>query len=370
MLFNKNSEPQFKQKLIHYEFPDNKVLVHKESGYTVMQDSKLIVGPSQVVLFVRNGQIFQRFESGEHVLDTGNIREIVKRYALAYDGGENGVPVDLYFINKLFSDVIPWGLPNPIQINDPSVGLYIKIAANGQLRYQITDPELYIKTNMSADVENLNRLCKQRVLSHFSAEIQRYVNEKKIGYFEMAAQTVQISEWLRDVLNAKLVGSEGFKIVDFTIGGFYADEDDLEILKNTKADVMKIRQEAEARAYARGVEGYSYQEEQYYNVLGKAAENSGTLGGMMGAGMGATLGATMGVGIGSEMGNAIKNGVSRPASASVKCTGCGSDMPSGAKFCPSCGNPVPAAPVKKFCTECGAEAAPNAKFCASCGKPL
>ncbi len=366
MLFNKSNEPLVKQKLIQYEFPDNKVLVHKESGYTVMQDSKLIVGPNQLVMFVRNGQVFKRFESGEHVLDTGNLRDIVKRYAAAYDGGENGIPVDLYFINKLFSDAIPWGLPNPIQINDPSAELYIKIVANGQLRYQIVDPELYIKTNMSADVENLNRLCKQRVLAHFSAEIQRYVNEKKIGYFEMAAQTVQISEWLRDVLNAKLVGSEGFKIVDFTIAGFHADDDDLGILKKTKADVMKMKREAEARAYARSVEGYTYQEEQHYNVLSKAADNSGTLGGMMGAGMGATLG----MGLGAEMSNAMKNGVSRPASASVRCTNCGSGMPSGAKFCPSCGNPVPATPVKKFCTECGAEAAPTAKFCASCGKAL
>jgi len=42
-------------------------------------------------------------------------------------------------------------------------------------------------------------------------------------------------------------------------------------------------------------------------------------------------------------------------------------VPSGAKFCPSCGEKM-GAPVK--CPKCGADVPSGAKFCPSCGEKL
>ena len=55
--------------------------------------------------------------------------------------------------------------------------------------------------------------------------------------------------------------------------------------------------------------------------------------------------------------------VRAPAAA---CASCGGALAAGAKFCASCGTPVPS---KAFCTGCGKELAPGAKFCANCGQP-
>lgn len=50
------------------------------------------------------------------------------------------------------------------------------------------------------------------------------------------------------------------------------------------------------------------------------------------------------------------------------CTKCNSEIPDGAKFCPSCGAAAMAAPEKKlFCEKCGLELTPGAKFCSVCG---
>ncbi len=364
------NENRVRPKLIRYDFPDNTTLIHKESGYPILQDSQLIVSPSQTALMVRNGQIYKRFESGAQVLDTGLLLSTLKSYEKTFDGGENGLPVDIYFINNLFSAPMPWGTPNPIQIIDPSIELYIKVVANGQLRYQIVDPELYIKTNMYEDVDNLNSLCKKKIIAHFTQEIQRYVQNEKIGYFELSAQTVKISERLRDIINARLVGEEGFKIVEFTVSGFYADEEDLEILKNTKGDVMRMKREAEARAYARNVEGYSYQDERRFDVMQEAAGNQGNLGGVMGT----MIGATLGVGMGNEIGQKVAGQTMNPPQPSAApmsnatCSSCGASVPAGAKFCSQCGSPI-AAQTKKFCTGCGTQLDGEARFCPSCGKP-
>ena len=48
----------------------------------------------------------------------------------------------------------------------------------------------------------------------------------------------------------------------------------------------------------------------------------------------------------------------------MRCTNCGTALPSGAKFCAECGTPVVSA-----CQNCGTELVPGAKFCLECGSP-
>lgn len=50
----------------------------------------------------------------------------------------------------------------------------------------------------------------------------------------------------------------------------------------------------------------------------------------------------------------------------IECPGCKRKLPSGTKFCPSCGSKIEIV-TKAFCVECGAQLEPNAKFCAECG---
>src|SRR3954468_21906954 len=49
----------------------------------------------------------------------------------------------------------------------------------------------------------------------------------------------------------------------------------------------------------------------------------------------------------------------------MSCAACGTENPTGARFCMSCG-----APLEQHCSSCGAPAPPDARFCMSCGEPL
>jgi hypothetical protein len=50
--------------------------------------------------------------------------------------------------------------------------------------------------------------------------------------------------------------------------------------------------------------------------------------------------------------------------AAAPCGSCGAGLAAGAKFCASCGTPVPQASA---CASCSAPLTPGARFCASCG---
>src|SRR5690242_14269918 len=49
----------------------------------------------------------------------------------------------------------------------------------------------------------------------------------------------------------------------------------------------------------------------------------------------------------------------------MRCSSCGSDNPTGKRFCGDCG-----APLKSHCPQCGAENPPNKRFCGDCGTAL
>ena len=54
------------------------------------------------------------------------------------------------------------------------------------------------------------------------------------------------------------------------------------------------------------------------------------------------------------------------ASNEVKCSNCGTSLPSEAQFCSFCGCEV--VKPKKFCIKCGTQLAGDAKFCIKCGE--
>jgi predicted nucleic acid-binding Zn ribbon protein len=66
-------------------------------------------------------------------------------------------------------------------------------------------------------------------------------------------------------------------------------------------------------------------------------------------------------------GSQYGNGQPHSNPASVGCSGCGSQIPAGSKFCLNCGKAVSA---EQFCPNCGGKAPSGARFCQDCGNKL
>src|SRR5262245_29431857 len=49
----------------------------------------------------------------------------------------------------------------------------------------------------------------------------------------------------------------------------------------------------------------------------------------------------------------------------MRCAGCDTESPEGAKFCIECGTSF-----ERLCPSCGQQMPPTAKFCSECGTPL
>ena len=357
----------------------NNVLVTKSSIENFNTKSQLIVNEAQEALFYKDGHALDLFGAGRHSLTTDNLPFLKKLFGAIF-GGKNAFTCEVFFINKVSVLDILWGTDSPIVLEDPKYNLIVNVKANGQTGIRVADSRKFVIKVVGQlrefTVDSVRRSIKGLMMTSIKEVIASTIIEHGVSILEITTRLSELSATMQAKLNSALEDL-GLEAVHFYANGITADENDLaklrlakekmlEVKTDTELEAYKLQVLSEARAKARAVEGYTYQEERKYDVLESAASNSGTAGGMIGAGMG--LG--MGLGVMDETrrmttGNLGENGSTAAPAATRTCPNCQNEVPRQAKFCPECGNQMP--PEVKFCSECGTKLTPGAKFCPECG---
>lgn len=233
--------------------------------------------------------------------------------------------------------------------------------------------------------DELISFMRAKILEYVPNLLANHIIREKIGVLKLSAYLTDFSKAIYD----ELVGhfdSFGLTLDNFSFHNINVPDADLEIINQAKIQrktdqikaegaAVKMDIESAARARMREREGYTFQQEQSFNVLKSAAENEGTASNLMGAGMGLGMGFGVGGAFQTGMGNVIQNAMpsrekpqeqSSSATASVKkCPNCGAENAENAKFCLNCGEKFTAAEL--VCPECGQKLTPGAKFCINCG---
>lgn len=227
------------------------------------------------------------------------------------------------------------------------------------------------------------------------AEIQKYFKDLIITRVKNCI-AIELSKYSYNTFNRYLneisdsvaariendISEYGIRILNFFVSTVSIQPDDLNELKKLdnsmaqkKFEAMGNREatviEAQGQAKAREIQGYTWQQEQQFDISKSFAQNEGF------AGNPANMMAQMPLAF--SMGDMLKNNVESSVSSqqeqkfvetvqtmTVKCLNCGADVPGGAKFCFNCGEKI-GVPRKIYCSECGEPMLEDAKFCINCG---
>lgn len=359
----------------------NDSLVTKSKIENFNTKSQLIVNESQEALFYKDGHALDLFGAGRHSLNSDNL-PFLKRMFGAIFGGKTPFTCEVFYINKVSVLDIPWGTDSPVELEDPKYNLIVGVRANGQTGIRVKDSRKFVVRvvgqlhNYTTDM--VRRSIKGMMMTSIKEVIASTIVEQNVTILEISTKLSELSAIMQKKLNVYL-DDLGLEMVHFYVGGISANDSDLAKLRQVKEMQLEVKAEAdveayklqilsEARAKARAVEGYTYQEERKYDVLESAAANNGNAGGMIGAG----LGLGVGLGVIDETKRMTASSFSQepqgaPATVSGLrvCPNCQTNVPKQSKFCPECGNALP--PEVRFCTECGAKLDPGCKFCSQCG---
>lgn len=314
----------------------------------IKMGAQLTVRESQAAVFVNEGQIADVFSPGRYELTTNNLPILTKLKSWKY-GFDSPFKAEVYFVNtKQFTDQ-KWGTSNPIMMRDVEFGM-LRLRAYGIYSYRVLDPAKFLKevfgTNQSFDTENIAGQLKRTIVSGLSD----LLGESKIPALDLAMYYDELSEQGKNKLQSRFKNF-GFELVTLLIENISLPEEVEKVMdKRTSMGVLGNMQQ--------------YTQYQAAEAIRDAAQNPGS--GMAGAGVGLGAGAALG----NAMAEAFKQTTASTQSsqaALISCPHCSEQVPTGHKFCGSCGKSL--IPQKNNCVKCGAEISQNSKFCPECGSP-
>ena len=351
----------FYLKIIEWADNSKNSIVYKyplpKNGKEVNQKSKLIVKEGQIAIFVHKGQLADVFAPGTYDLNTG-IFPILSKLAGWKYGFQTPIELQIYFVNTRQFTGNKWGTANPIIMRDPEFGV-VRVQGFGSYAFKVDDPSVFLRellgTLSTFNTGDISDWLRTMVVS----ALTDVIGESKVSVLDLAGNTNEFNQIVAANIQDKF-NEIGLKLVNLFIENMSVPEAvEKAIDERSKLGVLGDKTDVMMKVAAA-------------EAMKDAAKNQGTGGAFVGAGMGIGAGA----GIGAAFMGAF-NSANQPqqqtekpqanAGGKKKCPKCGAEISATAKFCPECGEKIPA---KKFCSECGAEVSATAKFCPECGNKI
>ncbi|MBQ8142817.1 MAG: SPFH domain-containing protein [Bacilli bacterium] len=357
--------------------------------------SQLIVDEFYEAILFANGRALDLFPSGRYTLSNQNIPLLSNAYKNLVDG--EPFPCKVYFINKVNQLELKWGTSGGITLNDPIYNIFLHVGCCGTMTVKVDDSRKFLLKFVGNETTFTNDDLLHQLRGIISANVKNYISkimiQGKVSFFDMNAHIFEVGELVSKVLK-ELFADYGILLNQFNIESIDVPEKDYEVINNAKN-----------LATSRNIQGFTWKEEQMYQILSNAAKNEGNAGSMMGAGMGMGMGMGIGVPMGNAFsnmaGNAFQNNHSNNTPSTpeqpqgsyqndnggenmninqffqkneekqggeVFCPNCGVILSVGARFCSNCGYKIEES--RCCCSKCGKEVDPNALFCSNCGNKL
>lgn len=278
--------------VVRYENTKDEI-VGKYTENDIRLGSQLIVYPSQTAFFVRGGQILDEFKSGTYTIESGNIPLLNKLINIPF-GGDSPFGAEVWFVNQTAILDCKWGTAAPLQIEDTKYGVIVPVRAFGQYGFRISNPRLFLESfvgNMSSfSTEAVCNYFRGVIQSKLSAVVTQAMLSTDASVVNIGSKTEELSAKAQNLLSPVLE-TYGVQLQLFTVMAVTVDEDD--------ASFQRLKQTIDASAEMRILGNDNYQMRRSFDVLDKAAGNTG------GGAMNAAVGLGAGLNIGNQMGNMV-----------------------------------------------------------------
>ena len=237
--------------------------------------SQVIVGESQVAVFVRGGEALDTLGPGRHTLSTANLPILSGLIGLA-TSGRTPFTADLYFINLKDMPQVGWGTNPPIVLETPGRGMGVALlVTHGVIDISVVDPVRFLKQYAVGKPLTTLRDIKDRIQAMLLGEIGQILTGSGV---QSIPDANRILGDLEGAALAKL--NEGFQALGMRIKAFEA-----------KPFTAKQVSEDELRDY---VSLDQWERVKRMSIAQTAAANEGAGGALASAGLGLGVGQQMG----------------------------------------------------------------------------
>lgn len=168
----------------------------------IQSGAQLVVRPTQVALFVNEGQVADVFGPGTHTLTTRTLPVLtnLKNWDKLFDSPFKS---DVYFFSTRMRMDQKWGTPQPITIRDADFGA-VRLRAFGNYGYHLSDPKLFHTlvsgTREQYGVADLDGQLRGLILQNIS----QAVASSGIAFLDLAANQHSFAQALAKQIEPEL----------------------------------------------------------------------------------------------------------------------------------------------------------------------
>ncbi len=335
-------------EVIEYIQDDKDVLVYKypiTSKQQIKNEAQLIVRPSQVAVFIYEGQIADIYTPGKHTLTTDTMPVLTSLSNWKYKFN-SPFKTDIYFISTAIHIDNKWGTQKPITMRDQDFGI-VRLRGFGNFSFKVSESTTVIKNLLtSMTTVSVSAVTEQLRVTIISA-LTDYIVRSNIPAIDLPMEFDEINKNMVDALQPKF-SQLGLELCSFAIENVSLPE-----------EVEKAIDKRSSMGAIGDLDKYT--KFQAADSIKDAAKNPSGM-----AGIGASM--TVGMQMASAMGNTLNSGNNSNSNTtpsekpSKLCPKCGEKNDVDSKFCNSCGQSLVNA-----CIKCKMEIPPNSKFCKHCG---
>ncbi len=287
---------------IKHDAATDDLLVWKYPREDIRIGAQLIVNQSQEAVFVKGGQVLDLFGPGTHTLTTANIPLLRKLVNLPF-GGQSPFSAEIWYVNKTVKGGLKWGTKAPIPVIDPKYNFPVSVRAYGKWGLRIADSRSFIAqvvgSQLRADSSRVEEYFGGEIVQRLSDALARFFVEQGVSIFEANAKLNELSRFTTDQISPKFARF-GIEIVTFNVENISLPDDEKRKFQEILGRRMEIEQVSEAQV------GQAYVTMRSFDVLEKAAQNSGgAAGGLLSGGIGLGMGLAGGVSAGQQLGKAL-----------------------------------------------------------------
>ena len=128
----------------------------------------------------------------------------------------------------------PWGFGN-IQVNNSALKEAYRVGVNGKFSVDVTDYTKLISAFPTKDVitaDDVREKCISSIKTVGTPIVADYFSKTETSVFEMSSLTSDFrTKFSEALMEEKIFSDLGIKISLLTVDGFYANEDDLKIIR-------------------------------------------------------------------------------------------------------------------------------------------
>ena len=266
------------------------LLIWRQPEEDFNTNSKVVVMPGEVAIFVNQGNIEHVFESGTYQLSTNNF-PFISRLRNSFSGGISGFNCVIYFVRTAHSEEIRWGTDSPIQVRDKVWQVRTDLRARGSYKIQVENPAKFLEKLIGNRVsyetqEGLNRYFINEFQSKIRTVIASGINQLETELIGIDEKLDEFSKKIEPIMNESL-SEYGICCKNFNIVAMDIDKSKYELIDEAQVEALRKMKLAQGEASEMNILGAGWEKQQAVKVMRDIAQNpnAGPMG-TMGAGIG------------------------------------------------------------------------------------